>query len=201
MRTLVDGGRVLRARAALLRHAPALVGAAVARVGAFAAMVQRVFAALVGARFADVGAQLAQRIRVHAAARHVADRRAADVGAIHVERNAVRQALRVGLGETRGGAVVTRGGAAVAGFDAGAVVLEGHVGLLKFVLSGWSSRSGQLARPCVDRRSVEAGGCRACSLRFGAGGSYKPFFKLRRDSHRAFSPWRTRFCMPPTIGA
>jgi hypothetical protein len=112
-------------------HPPALLSAPTARLRALLAVILRVLRALVATGLADLGTQLAQLLGEVAAACHVACRKPAHRGAIHVECDAARHHLDVGLLQASGRAVVTCIGAGVAGIDAGLVNLMGHEELLK----------------------------------------------------------------------
>ena len=85
-----------------------------------------VFGTLVAARLTDVGTKAANSLGMLASTCHHRRRKCADIGAVHIQRNAARHHLDVGLLQTRGDAVVAGGSASVAGVDAGLVFLVGH---------------------------------------------------------------------------
>jgi hypothetical protein len=87
-------------------------------------MLGIVLAALPGAGRADLGALAAQRLRKRARACHEAGREAADLGAVHVQRNAARHHLDILLAQAGARAAVAGGGAGFACVD---TVLEVHL--------------------------------------------------------------------------
>lgn len=84
-----------------------------------------VLAAFVCARLANVGAQGAQGFGMLAVTRHEGSRDGAELGAIHVQRDALCHHLDIRLFEAGRCAVVASQGAGVAGFDAAAVFRDG----------------------------------------------------------------------------
>ena len=108
-------------------HLAAFFSALCARCSALLAMVHIVFATFVGARLANNGAQSANGFAVLAAACHRCCGQRADLRAIHVQRDARRHHLYIGLVQARCGTVVTGDGAGVTGLDASVEFLRVHV--------------------------------------------------------------------------
>ena len=121
------------------------------RLGALLAVFVLVLGALVAARLAHVRAGAADLFCQFAAARHVAGGKAADRGAVHVEGNAARHHLDVGLLQAGRRTVVAGVGAGVARRNAGLVLLM-HGKLLR--VSGDDRAGGAAFRTVEARRLV-----------------------------------------------
>jgi hypothetical protein len=120
-----------RLNSAHATHLPARGGAAAACVGALLAMLRLVFAALLGAHVAHERAGLADGAGGLAPAAHHSRRQPAQLGTVHIERNAARHHLHVLLLQAGGEARVTGGGAVVTGFDTRLKLLLLHDQLLE----------------------------------------------------------------------
>ena len=107
-------------------HAPAFVRATTAGLCARLAMFHLEFCAFVAASVTQLCASLADRTGKFAAARHIAGRHAANLGAVHIQRNAARHRLRIGFLQTGGCAMVAGICARIAGFDTGCKLFMGH---------------------------------------------------------------------------
>jgi hypothetical protein len=107
-------------------HLAALFGTLVAGLGAFLAMLHLVLGALVTTGLADVGAQAANGFGMFAATGHQGCSQRADLGAIHVQRDASSHRLHVLLLQARSSAVIAGHCASVARFDAGIEFLMRH---------------------------------------------------------------------------
>lgn len=103
-------------------------------------MLLRIFRTLVSAGVADICTQLADRTGQLAVARHVTCSHAANLGAIHVKRNASNHCAYVGFLQAGCSTVVTRSGTCIAGFDAGLERRGAH----GFLRNAW--RHGQHMR-------------------------------------------------------
>jgi hypothetical protein len=84
------------------------------------------FRAFVAARLAHLGACLAYGAGQLASSCHVADRKTADLCAIHVQGNTACHGFRIGLLQAGDGAIVTRDGTAVASVDTRLELFIGH---------------------------------------------------------------------------
>jgi hypothetical protein len=109
-----------------LRHAMAFFGAPLASRSAFLAVASLMLAALIAAGLANVGAELANLFGEFTAACHVGGRHAADLRAIHVERNTACHHLDILFLQAGCCAMVASNGAGVACIDAGLELLKSH---------------------------------------------------------------------------
>lgn len=107
-------------------HAAAFLGAAPAGLRALLAMCHLVAFALFAAGVAYVGAGLADHAGHFAAARHIAGRHPADVGAVDIECNAARHRLGVGFLQAGSRAVVACNGTGITAVDAGLILFMSH---------------------------------------------------------------------------
>lgn len=107
-------------------HAPTFVRATAAGLGACLTMLHLEFCTLIAARFAQFCASLADRTGKLATARHIARSHAANLGAVHIQRNAARHCLRIRFLQTGGCAMVAGICAGIAGFNAGGKLFMGH---------------------------------------------------------------------------
>ena len=94
--------------------------------GAFLAMCHVMFGAFVAARLADVSAKRTDRFGVGATPSHGCCSQCTDLGAIHIQCNALGHHLDNRFMQTGNGAVVTGHRARVACFNAGLVFLVRH---------------------------------------------------------------------------
>jgi hypothetical protein len=129
-------------------HAPALVGAAPAGERAVLTVLHWVFAALSGAGVAHVGAQLANRAGEWATARAIPGGGDANLGAVHIQRDACTHHFDVGLLQTRRGAIFAGAGTLIARFNTGFELLVHVVLLLVF------DRHAIIGRLCERRRQL-----------------------------------------------
>jgi hypothetical protein len=111
------------------RHAPAFLGAATAGFGAPLAVLSVMPRAFIAALLAHLGADFAYGARELAAAPHIGGGKAADLGAVQIERNALCHFLDVRFLEAGCSAVVASDGTVVAGFNAGLELSVWHGGL------------------------------------------------------------------------
>jgi len=111
-------------------HRATSLRAAAAGLRALLAVIHLVLRALCFARSADIRALPAKCSGELAAARHAGSGKPADLGAVHIQRNAARHHLDIVFGEACSRTVIAGPGACIAGIDA---VLE------SFVSHGFSS--------------------------------------------------------------
>lgn len=97
----------------------AFLSATLAGFCAFLAMTHFMLGAFIAASLADIGAELAQRLGELAASCHVRSSHAADLRAIHVQRNAAGHHFYILLLQAGSRTMVARNGAGVACIDAG----------------------------------------------------------------------------------
>jgi hypothetical protein len=114
----------------LRRHAAAFFGATAACFRTSLTVIHLVLCALFAASVAHVGAGPADRLCKFHATCHHASGRAADVGTVHVERNATRHRFRIRFPQTRCRAHIARRSAVVTCLDAGLELLLVHGNLL-----------------------------------------------------------------------
>ena len=95
-------------------------------LGAFLAMLHIVFGTFVPARLADVSANCADRFGVGATTGHGCCSQCTNLGAIHIQLDAVGHHLDVGFVQTGSCAMVTGHGTGVASFNAGVELLMRH---------------------------------------------------------------------------
>lgn len=114
-------------------HLAALFGTLVAGLGAFLAVLHLVLGALVSTGLADVGAQAANGFGMFASTGHCGRCQSADLGAIHVQRDASSHRLHVLLLQAGSSAVIAGRCAGVARFDAGIEFLMRHFYFLKLM--------------------------------------------------------------------
>lgn len=97
-----------------------------ASLGTLLAMRHLVFGTFVPAGLADVSAKCTDRFGVDATPGHGSCSQCTNLGAIHIQCNALGHHLDVSFMQTGSSAMVTGYGAGVASFNAGVVFLVGH---------------------------------------------------------------------------
>jgi len=107
-------------------HLAALLSALMASLGALLAMVYVVFGTFIPAGLADVSAKCTDRFGVGATPGHGSCSQCANLGAIHIQFDALDHHLDVRFVQTGSCAMVTGHGTGVASFNAGVVFLVGH---------------------------------------------------------------------------
>ena len=128
-RLVGGGGRALPGTAcrSLARHLSAGLRAAPTGLGALLAVVRRMAFAFLAAGLANLRADLANRASELTAARHHRSGQAADLRAVHVERDAAGHLPDVGLLQAGRGAMVAGVGAGLASLNAFSELIVGHV--------------------------------------------------------------------------
>lgn len=128
-RLVCGGGRALLGTAcrSLARHLAAGLRAAPTGLGALLAVVRRMAFAFLAAGLANLRADLANRASELTATRHHRSGKAADLRAVHVERDAAGHLRDVRLLQTGRCAMVAGVGTGLAGFNAFSKLLVGHV--------------------------------------------------------------------------
>ena len=112
-------------------HAGALFGAAMAGLSALLTVIVLVLRAFLGASATSSSAKSAEVPGQIAATGHEGRGRAAEVGAVAIERNAATHCLYVRLLQAGAGAVFAGEGAGVAGLNAALQVVSVHGGVLR----------------------------------------------------------------------
>ncbi len=102
------------------------MSALLAGLGALLAMRHVMFGTFVAAGLADISAECADCLGMDAASGHGSSSKRANLGAVHIQRNALDHHLDVGLVQTGSCAMVTGHGAGVASLNAGVVLLVRH---------------------------------------------------------------------------
>lgn len=124
-------------------HFAALLSALMAGCGALLTMRHMVFRTFVPAGLADLSAKCADRFGVGATPSHGSYSQCANLGAIHIQCDALGHHLDVGFMQTGSSAMVTGHGTGVASFNAGLVLLMRHGGSPDGSLSRQSRRQSQ----------------------------------------------------------
>lgn len=136
-------------------HFAALLSALMASLGTLLAMRHLVFGTFVPAGLADVSAKCADRFGVGATPGHGSYSQRTNLGAIHIQCDALGHHLDVRFMQTGSSAMVTGHGTGVASFNAGVVLLTRHGGSPEIGLRRQSRRKSQ-RRKCRNPFTVRA---------------------------------------------
>ena len=131
------------------RHPAALFGTAPAGGGAILAVLRLVLGAFVAACLAYLSANLAKRFRKLAAPRHIARSQSADLGTVHVERNAARHHLDVIFLQAGRRAHIAGVGAGITSFNTRLILLLHDVLLERFGISSSGHHPGGRRTCCT----------------------------------------------------
>jgi len=97
-----------------------------AGLGALLAMRHVVFGAFVAAGLADISAECADCLGMGATSGHGSSSKRTNLGAVHIQRDALSHHLDVGFMQAGSCAMITGHGAGVTSFNAGVVLLIRH---------------------------------------------------------------------------